>query len=166
MTGATAAAGKVLVIGIGNPDRGDDGIGPLVAQRIAECRLSGVTTLIRSGDALALIEDWTGHDAVVLIDAAAMPKSRCPTPGRVHRIDLLTEPFPPELSLASTHMFGVVEAVGLARALGMLPGRMIAFAIEGTEFGPGARLSPEVAAAAGETAARIVAEVRGIPNRD
>jgi len=143
-----------LVIGVGNPDRGDDGIGPLVARRIAECALPGVTALARSGDALALIEDWAGQESVVLVDAA-MPNGRRPTPGRVHRIDLLAGPLPPGLALSSTHMLGVAEAVGLARALGMLPNRIVAYAIEGEKFEPGAGLSPAVAGALDEAVARV-----------
>ncbi len=151
-----------LVIGVGNPDRGDDGIGALVARRIGACALPGVAVLVRSGDVLGLIEDWAGQDAVVLVDAA-MPNGRLPAPGRVHRIDLLKENLPADLSLASTHMLGVAEAVGLARALGMVPKTMIAYAIEGEKFAPGAGLSPEVAAAMDLVVARVGEDVRVLP---
>ena len=40
---STAAnAAEVLVIGFGNPGRGDDGLGPALAERIAAARLPGV----------------------------------------------------------------------------------------------------------------------------
>jgi hydrogenase maturation protease len=86
---AAAPIPPVLVVGIGNPDRGDDGVGPLVVRQVAErlppdlARHVGI--IERTGDALALIDDWAGRDAVVLVDASA-PVSAA---GRVHRIDLL-----------------------------------------------------------------------------
>lgn len=147
-----------LVIGIGNPDRGDDGIGPLVARQLAGVVPPNVTILERSGDALALIDDWAGHDTVILIDASAPG----PEPGTVRRIELPRETLPPELSLSSTHAFGVAEAVGLADTLGLLPARVIAYAIEGGNFDPGAPVSPAVAAAAGEVVARVAEELRAM----
>ena len=61
---------KGLILGIGNPDRGDDGIGPLVARRLIGRVPAGIAVMERTGDALALIEDWAGRDMVVLVDAA------------------------------------------------------------------------------------------------
>jgi hydrogenase maturation protease len=147
--------GRVLVVGIGNPDCGDDGIGPLVVRQLVGRVLPDVAILERTGDALALIEDWAGQDAVVLVDAAAGA-----VPGRVHRIDLLADTLPTDLSLSSTHGIGVAEAVGLARALGLLPQRVIAYAIEGADFDPGAPVDPMVAASVDAVVARIAAEVR------
>ncbi|MGP0093316.1 MAG: hydrogenase maturation protease [Xanthobacteraceae bacterium] len=150
-----AVVRKMLVVGIGNPDRGDDGIGPLIARQLVGRVSRDVAIIERSGDALALIEDWADRDAVILVDAAAAGSA----PGSVHRIDLMTDELPAELSLSSTHAFGVAEAVGLARTLGLLPTRVIAYAIEGANFDPGAPLSPKVAAAADEVVKRVAAEL-------
>jgi hydrogenase maturation protease len=152
--GATRVTG-LLVIGIGNPDCGDDAIGPLVARRLTGRVPPGVAILERTGDMLGLIEDWTGGDGVVLIDAAAAVTS----PGTIHRIDLLRESLPAGLSLASTHAFGVADAVGLARALGQLPARLVVYAVEGGRFDPGAPPSPEVVKAGERVAARVTVEV-------
>lgn len=143
------------MIGIGNPDRGDDGIGPLVVRRLAGCLPHDVEIIERAGDALALIDDWAGRDVVILVDAAAGAAA-----GRVHRVDLLTETLPIEMSLSSTHAFGVAEAVGLARSLDLLPVRLIAYAIEAAAFAPGAPVGAAVAAAADEVVARVAAELR------
>jgi hydrogenase maturation protease len=158
MTDVAARArstGRVLIVGIGNPDCGDDGIGPLVVRQLVGRVPPDVAILERTGDALALIEDWVGRDAVVLVDAAAGT-----VPGRVHRIDLLVDTLPTDLSLSSTHGFGVAEAVGLARTLGLLPRRVIAYAIEGADFEPGAPVDPMVAASVDAVVARVAAEVR------
>jgi hydrogenase maturation protease len=149
---------KGLVIGIGNPDRGDDGIGPLVARRLIGRVPPGVEVMERTGDTLALIEDWEDHDVVVLVDAAAPTTS----PGRIHRIDLVEDALPTELSLASTHAFGVADAVGLARTLGLLPANVIVYAIEGASFIPGTPMSPEVSAAADAVVTRIAAELHNL----
>ncbi len=161
MTKREHPAARVLVVGIGNPDRGDDGIGPLVVRRLAGQVSNDVAIVERSGDALALIDDWAGRDTVVLVDAAA-PAS---TPGRIHRIDLLEEELPSNMSLSSTHAFGVADAVALARALGLLPRRLIVYAIEGARFDHGAPISRAVAQALNQAAASIARELRA-PDHD
>jgi len=152
---------KALVVGIGNPDRGDDGVGPLVARRLVGRAPRDVTIVERAGDVLTLIEDWNGYDIVMLIDAAA-PDGR---PGSTHRIDLLTTELPADISLSSTHSFGVGNAVSLARTLGLLPRSLVAYAIEGANFEPGADLSPNIAAAVEEVAARVIAELGAMNDR-
>jgi hydrogenase maturation protease len=146
-----AALARVLVVGVGNPGRGDDGIGPLVVRQLLGRVSPDVVIVERSGDALTLVDDWEGRDAVILVDAAA-PGG---TPGSIHRIDLLRDVWPREVSLSSTHGFGLVEAVGLAGALDLLPPQVIAYAIEGANFDPGAPISPQVAAVTGEVAAEL-----------
>jgi hydrogenase maturation protease len=146
---------KVLVVGMGNPDRGDDGVGPLVVRQLAACVPPGVAIVERTGDALALIDEWAGRDAVILVDAAALVSC----PGRVHRVDLLEQQLPTGISLSSTHAFGVADAVGLACALGLQPRRLIAYAIEGGNFDPGASISTEVAASVSEVVARVRDEI-------
>ncbi len=150
---------KALVVGIGNPDRGDDGIGPLVARRLVGRASPDVTIIERAGDVLALIEDWAGYETVILIDAAAPGAA----PGSIHRIDLLTTQLPADMSFSSTHAFGVGNAVGLARTLGLLPRTLVVYAIEGATFEPGVDLSPNIAAAVERVVAHVIAEL-GHPN--
>jgi hydrogenase maturation protease len=145
----------VLVVGIGNPDRGDDGFGPAVANRIRERMPPGVCVLERTGDVLGLIEEWGRFSTVVVVDAAA-PISR---PGRVHRLDLTGCRLPAGFARSSTHAFGVAEAVELARGLDRLPHRLIAYLVEGEGFDIGAPLSPVVAEAIDEVVERIVVEL-------
>jgi hydrogenase maturation protease len=145
----------LLVIGIGNPDCGDDAIGPIVTRSLAGRLPAGVDVEQRTGDMLGLLDDWVGRDGVVLIDAAAMVTA----PGTIHRIDLICEALPAGVRLASTHAFGVAEAVELARALDRLPAALIVYAIEGATFFPGVAPSPSVMAAAGTVVSRIVEEL-------
>ena len=130
-----------LVIGFGNPDRGDDAAGPLVARRLAGQIAARV--LERHGDALALLDEWRGAEALVLIDAAA-PMG---TPGCIHSLDIAMADLPRNLAVGSTHAFGLPEAVALSRRLRTLPRCAVVYAIEGVCFDPGAPVSPEVAGA-------------------
>lgn len=152
------STGRILIVGIGNPDRGDDGFGPLVVRRLVGHVSPNVEIVERAGDMLALIEDWAGRDAVILVDAAA-PGAE---PGRIYRIDLVQDAVPADLSLSSTHAFGVAQAVGLARALGLLPGRVVAYAVEGASFEPGAPVSPRIATAIDDVVLRVAAELRDL----
>ena len=151
---------KILVAAIGNPDRGDDGIGPVVARKLSGRLPAEARLVVRSGDMMSLIEDWKGVDAVIFVDASA-PKSR---PGRIHRIDLAKEDLPPELSFTSSHAFGVAEAIELARVLELAPEQIVLYAIEGACFDPGAPFTPSVLTAAAEVADCIDREVWRILN--
>ncbi|MGA8248276.1 MAG: hypothetical protein WB797_15335, partial [Nocardioides sp.] len=57
-----------LVVGLGQPDRGDDAVGPEVARAVATRGLPGVRVLERE-DPADLLDTWRGHDLVVLVDA-------------------------------------------------------------------------------------------------
>jgi hydrogenase maturation protease len=146
---------RALVIGLGNPDRGDDAVGLHIARRVATLALPGVAVEEARGDTLALLDRWAGAASVVLADAAA-PAA---TPGRIHRLDPLAGPLPRDLALGSTHAFGLAEAVELARTLGLLPRRMRIYAVEAFRFDHGTGLSPAVAAAVAPVAGRIAAEL-------
>ncbi|SDI35660.1 hydrogenase maturation protease [Paraburkholderia phenazinium] len=146
---------KVLVVGMGNPDRGDDGIGTIVVRRLAG-RLSGdVAVVERSGDVLSLIEDWAGFDALVLVDAVAPATAR----GRIHRLDLATEQLRRGMSFASSHALGVAETVELARTLALAPRDIVIYGVEGGSFVGGDSMAAEVEAVAEEVAQRVIVEV-------
>jgi hydrogenase maturation protease len=147
-----------LVVGIGNPDRGDDGFGPTVVQRLRGRVPSTVRILERTGDALALIEDWDGIPSVIVMDAVAAISQ----PGRVHRLDLTDSPLPIGFAPRSSHAFGLAETVELARSLGRLPQCLVAYLVEGQRFRTGAPLSSAVAEASEDVAERVVVELSAI----
>jgi hydrogenase maturation protease len=155
---APAKAPKILAVCVGNPDCGDDGIGPMVAQALAGRLPDSARLVVRSGDMLALAEDCAGFDAMICVDAAA--SLGCP--GRIHRIDLSAEDLPPGLLSASTHGFGLADAIALTRTLGRAPRHIAVYAAEGVRFRPGDAMTPELAGAAGEIADRVAAEIAGI----
>jgi hydrogenase maturation protease len=149
---------RVLVIGIGNPDRGDDGCASAVIERLQESAPPGVVLRARSGDILALLDEWDAFDTVILVDAAA-PLAR---PGRIHCLDLTAVPLPTGLSHSSTHAIGVGETIELARSLGRLPRRLILYLVEGERFAAGGSLSPAVAAATDRVAESIRVDIAAL----
>jgi hydrogenase maturation protease len=157
---------RVLVAAIGNPDRGDDGIGPAVARQLRGRVPDGVRVIERRGDILALVDEWQGFALVFIVDAAS-PSGQ---PGRIHRLDLSSRPLPDGFARSSTHAFGVGEAVELARRLERLPPRIVAYLVEGGRFGLGEPLSPAVAAVVDTVGERICAELarqrRGFGKKD
>jgi hydrogenase maturation protease len=154
----THLVARRLVIGIGNPDRGDDGAGRAVARLLRRRMLAGdVAVTEMDGEAAALLASFDGVTAAFLVDACA---SGAPA-GTVRRFDVAASALPQGAFTLSTHGFGLGEAVELARALGQLPPRCIVYAIEGRSFSVGAGLSPPVAAAVAEVARRLAAEISG-----
>jgi hydrogenase maturation protease len=146
-----------LVLGIGNPWRGDDGAGAEVARELRRRAATGARIVEYGGEPAGLIDAWQDAGDVVLIDSVI---SGAP-PGTVHRLDLHAGPLPPELSSASTHHLGVAEAVELARVLKRLPARLELYGIEGGAFGVGEPLGPEVRNAVHWVAAELAERLRG-----
>lgn len=141
-------SGACLVIGIGNPHCGDDGVGRLVARRLDAQGAAGLQVVEHAGDAAGLLEWLTGPQAAYLIDASKMGKP----PGTISRFDVTRTQLPRVALSCSTHGLGVADAIELARALGRLPPRCVIYAIEGRRYDIGDALSPEVDAAAEEVA--------------
>jgi hydrogenase maturation protease len=148
-------ARRLIVVGLGNPDCGDDGVGPLVIEKLAGLLPADVAVARVGADVLTLMTEWADFDAVICIDAATL----LTTPGRIHRVDLATNDLPRDRSAASSHAVSFADAIQLSRVLRQAPRGIILFAIEGACFAAGAPMTPEVAAAAAEVAGRVVAEV-------
>jgi len=126
-----------LVIGVGNPTRGDGAAGLEVARR-----MQVVPATEQVGGSLELIDLWDSVDEVVVVDAA---RSGAPA-GTIHRFDAAAHRLPASTLATSTHSIGVSQAVELARALKRLPPRLTVYGIEIGDLSPGAGLSPAVAA--------------------
>ncbi|MFN2349045.1 MAG: hydrogenase maturation protease [Thioalkalivibrio sp.] len=140
---------EALVIGVGNPWRGDDGAGPAVARLLSGT--PGIQVAECGGEATELMQCWAGFDRVFLVDAVVKGKA----PGEILRLTI-DQPLP-STSRHSSHGLGLAEAVELARALGELPPELVIYGIEPQSLDDGASLSPVVAAVV-ETVARAICE--------
>ena len=146
-----------IVLGIGNPDSGDDAAGRAVVRRLRGVLPEHIDIIEQDGEATSLLARIDGAAEIFLVDACS---SGAPA-GTVRRFDVTRTKLPPGAFGLSTHGFGLAEAVELARALGQLPPRCIVYAIEGATFAAGAELSPAVAASVVDVAGRLRAEIAG-----
>ncbi|MGF1619959.1 MAG: hydrogenase maturation protease [Rhodomicrobiaceae bacterium] len=144
-----------MVIGIGNPERGDDGAGRLAARRLREQLPPDAVIVETSGEPSALLNELAKASSAILIDAC-VSGSR---PGAVQRFDVTAKPLPETFRDLSSHGLGVGVAIELARSLDQLPHRCILYVIEGRQFDIGRTLSPEVDVAIGDVCDRIAAEI-------
>ena len=125
-----------MVRGIGNHYRGDDAAGIIVADMIK----TDADIIKHDGEPSSLIESWDGRSKVLLIDAVSSGAKS----GTIFHYDLTETTLPDTFSKSSTHAFGIVEAVELARALNKLPEHITFYGIEGKNFDINQGLSPEI----------------------
>ncbi len=135
---------RIHVIGVGSPF-GDDRLGWAAAEalqcssllREMEAGRVVISTLDRPGALLPM--HWRNAGIVILLDAVRSGAA----PGTRHRLDMR------DLAGAgmpcSSHGFGVVSAIELARALGDLPARLLLRGIEADPLWTGFSLSVAVA---------------------
>lgn len=140
----------MIVIGVGNRDRGDDAVGPLVVDHLG----SSLPCFESNGDPSALISLFERDSEVIIVDAMVTGN----TPGTIASAGVpgAGEPGVELSGHGSTHGFGVFEALELARALGSLPPRVTLVGVEACSFDPGSGLSPEVESAIQRTVELIL----------
>jgi hydrogenase maturation protease len=145
----------VVVIGVGNRDRGDDAAGRRVAAALRETVPANVVVLESDGDPATIMDAWEGAALAVVVDAMVSGS----VPGTVRRFDATDDSIPVSVDLTSTHGMGAAEAIELARELGRLPDRLLVYGIEGTSFRAGDPLSAEVSGGVELAASMVLAEV-------
>jgi hydrogenase maturation protease len=151
------AALSAAAVCLGSPFRGDDAVGPAVAERL---RAAGAAVLDCADEPTRLLDLWDGVDTVVVVDALS---SGAPA-GTLHRIDAGQDgPLPRDLRLASTHAMGIADALELGRALGRAPRRVVVLGVEGECFGMGEAMTAAVAGALDALVAAVLDELGGTP---
>ena len=145
----------MVVIGVGNEFRRDDGAGPAVLASLRDRVPPGVDLVLTDGEPTRLIEAWTGAAVAVVIDAVRANPSR---PGRMHRF-VMDRPMVGTARAASWHGFGLDDAVSLGSRPGPMPGRLIVHAIEAADLTQGTGLTPPVAAAVDDVARAVLSDL-------
>ena len=146
-----------LVVGVGNRARRDDGVGPVVVERVGAL-LPDVRVVEVSGDASRMLDLWADSDLVVVVDAVRTgdPVGTCHRWGwRDGEWDAV--PPPPQVS---SHLVGVREAIDLATALGRLPSTLVVVGVEVADLGLGPGLSTAVADAVDHAVGLVVRSLR------
>lgn len=146
---------SVVVIGVGNQHRRDDGVGPAVAERLGALGLAGVRVLSCPIEPTAILDAWTGAEMAVVIDAVLIDARVDGPPGRVRRHTLqdLAEP-----RSVSSHDLNLAQTYRLGLALGRAPATVVVVGIDVADTGHGVGLSPAVTAALPE-AVRTVLDI-------
>jgi len=147
----------VIVIGVGNPYRHDDGLGPCVVDRLRELGVPGATLVTCLGETTELIDLWKCADLAIVVDAVRVEPAH---PGRIHRLTVFT---PPGERARAVHGLDLGDAVELARVLGRLPERLVLYAVETADVSLGVGLTPAVADAAERVVDEIAAEITASP---
>ena len=147
---------SVLVLGLGNPLRGDDGVGPRVVDELTGRGLQkGTAAFAVSTGGLELMQVLEGWKRSIVIDAARVGQE----PGQFVRFT------PDEVRLAqaadsfSLHYSGLSEVLALADALGRVLPEMVIFGVQPGEIGWREGLSPAVEAALPALADAVLEEI-------
>jgi len=102
---------KILVVGVGNSWRGDDGIGPKIVGWLKE-NVEGNDYLIES-DLFSLLDIFEKYQHIVIIDAVNMGEQ----PGVVKSFTPAEVKLGIKTSASSTHGFGLADIIKLAESL-------------------------------------------------
>lgn len=105
---------KTLVLGIGNPILGDDGVGVHVAQDLAKkIRDKNVDIKDVNFDGLNLLELIVGYDKLIIIDAIMTEDGKA---GEIYRTKP-EEVCEPVYSAISTHHFNLASTIEIGKRL-------------------------------------------------
>ena len=149
----------LLVLGIGNPLMGDDGVGNQVIELLAEKDLPPNVKIEDAGlpgwGLPAWFEGWSN---VILVDAVQMGKS----PGSWRRFQTEEVQFVLENDALSLHQPDLACGLALAQALELLPENLILYGVEPAVVNPGEALSPAVRHSLSDVVASILNDLEKI----
>ncbi len=158
----------IVILGIGQSLRGDDGAGLEAVKTWQEAypesaRQPEVRVEWAEVTGLSLLDDLLGADAAILVDAVRSGM----TPGELLLLDerdLATF----EAGSGSAHGLGVSEALVLGRQLypQQMPREVVVIGIEAGDVGMGAELSPEVRQCLPKAAIWIEEQLQHLKNRE
>jgi len=130
-----------LILGLGNPLLGDEGIGVRVVEELQGLKLPEGVDVAEGGTAgLGLIGLMEGYQRVIIVDAADMGCS----PGCVVRFTPSEAQFKIAKAPLSLHQIGLGEMLALADTLETAPDELVIIGVQPKRVEAGAGLSPEV----------------------
>lgn len=146
----------MAIIGLGNPLRGDDGIGPRVVQELARCALPPGTVALDGGTAgLGLLGLLNGWDRVIVVDAADVGQEA----GQFVRFRPDQARLAEAIDGFSFHHAGLAEVLALACALDQPLPPLVVFGVQPGQVGWQEGLSAAVEASLPALVEAILREV-------
>ena len=149
--------GEIVVIGLGNTYRADDGVGVVVAAALDELALPGVRVVTDIAEPMNLLEAWSGAGLAVVIDAAVVSSSVPSEPGRIRRCAL--SDIAASSDGLSSHSVDIGRTHALGQALRRVPDALVVFTVEVADTRHGTGLTPQVARAVPEVVGMVVSEI-------
>lgn len=131
---------RILVVGVGNEMRGDDGVGILLAKRIASIGLPSVSVKTLQGDMTELYYIWQDADVVIILDAIDAHLQ----PGEWCLLTESTVATVKQISHQSTHSISLIQTLEIARTLGMMPPKFYFIGVQIENVDVGKQLSKRV----------------------
>jgi hydrogenase maturation protease len=154
---------SILILGLGNPLRGDDGIGPRVIEALNRRELpAGVTALDAGTGGLGLLQVLEGWERAIIVDAADVGRE----PGQFARFTPDEARFVGSQDATSLHNAGLAEALALAGALGQPLPELVIFGVQPEKIGWGDGLSPAVETALPDLVDAVLDEINKSVIRD
>jgi hydrogenase maturation protease len=156
---------NIIVIGLGNPILGDDGVGWRVAELVKK-QVAGLPVdvdCLASGG-LSVMERLTGYDLAVIVDAMNLGDTPTGTV-RLYMLDDLPDPFLGHL--ASSHDVNLKMALELGKNLDThLPSNIMVIAVQSPYvYDFSEQLSSSVDAAVPEAAVMVMSVLHQLLNR-
>jgi hydrogenase maturation protease len=145
---------RLLVAGVGNVLRGDDGFGPAVVGRLGELPAGVDVVETGIGGVALLAELMAGCDGLVLVDAV----DQGAPPGTVFALEPDVRPGG---HVPDVHLVNPQRVLSMARSMGCLPERVLIVGCQPAATDElGAGLSPAVERAVPAAVARVEAALR------
>ena len=137
----SASDGRLLIVGCGNPDAGDDNAGLEIVRRVSELGGCGCDLRAETALGVALLDVFPLAEVILFVDAVTSGGVL----GTLYLTSLPSKELEPKaLGSLSGHGWGLAEALKLARALGRTIPRLFLLGIEAGTVAQGAQRSPAV----------------------
>ena len=147
---------KTIILGFGNPILTDDAVGIRIAEEL-EGEFPDITVEAFCEAGLAILEEVTGYDRLVIIDSIKTGKGK---PGELYKLEL--EDLNPRSDFSSSHGLDIATAFKLGEKLGYpLPQEVSIYAVEvkdNTTFGE--ECTPELKQSISLIVGQIIKEER------
>jgi hydrogenase maturation protease len=154
----SASAGRLLIVGCGNPTAGDDSTGLEIVRRLSELGDCGCDLRAETAPGVELLDVFSLAEVILLVDAVTSGG----VPGTLYLTSLPSKELEPRtLGSLSSHGWSLAEALKLAHALGRTIPRLFLLGIEAGTVAQGAPPSPAVEHAVALVVERI-SELRSL----